>query len=128
MGGITFVNTCEDYKEDKISGIRTLAHVFGIKNTLLLASIFVLVGGFIDLFLILSYRIKFNTIRIMPLMAILIVGIFFFASIISISKRIYLLSISNNVFFYSKKIAAKMPTMFLITRYPLFFISLLLIS
>jgi 1,4-dihydroxy-2-naphthoate octaprenyltransferase len=53
MQGITFINTCEDYKEDMISGILTFAHVLGIRKILLLGSRFVLIGGFMDLVLIL---------------------------------------------------------------------------
>ncbi len=128
MQGITFINTCEDYKEDRASGIRTLAHVLGVRKTLLLGSIFVLTGGFIDLALILFFKINLHNINIVSLLLILVLIIFFLVSIIAIGKNLYLTSKANNPFVLSKKEAVKMRKWFLSTRYPLFFISLLLIS
>lgn len=127
MQGITFINTCEDYEEDRISGIRTIAHVLGIRKTLFLGSVFVSVGGFIDLSFILIFKINLNTIKIIPLIAIVILSLSFIVSIINISKKLYLTSTSKSPFNLSKKTAVKMPNWFLSTRYPLFFISLLFI-
>jgi len=127
MQGITFINTCEDYKEDRISGIRTLAHVLGIRKTLLLGSIFVLTGGITDLVLLLFFKINLHDIKAISLVSVLILIIFFFGSIINISRKLYDISISRNPFALSKKEAFKMRIWFLTTRYPLFFISLLLI-
>lgn len=42
--GFTFVNTVEDYSEDRSEGIRTWAHVFGMKNTLDMAFLFSIFG------------------------------------------------------------------------------------
>ena len=128
MQGIVFINTCEDYKEDRISGIRTLAHVLGIRKTLLLASIFVLIGGMTDLVLLIFFKINLYDIKTISLISILILIIFFFGSIINISRRLYYISISRNPATLSKKEAFKMRKWFLTTRYPLFFISLLLVS
>lgn len=128
MQGIVFINTCEDYKEDRISGIRTLAHVLGIRKTLLLGSIFVLIGGITDLVLILIFKINLYDIKAISLISSLILIIFFFGSIINISRRLYDISISRNPAALSKREAFKMRKWFLTTRYPLFFISVLLIS
>jgi len=128
MQGIVFINTCEDYKEDRISGIRTLAHVLGIRKTLLLGSIFVLIGGITDLVLILIFKINLYDIKAISLISSLILIIFFFGSIINISRRLYDISISRNPAALSKREAFKMRQWFLTTRYPLFFISVLLIS
>jgi len=128
MQGIVFINTCEDYKEDRISGIRTLAHVIGIRKTLLLGSIFVLIGGVTDLALILFFKINLYDMKTISLISVLILIIFFFGSIINISRRLCQISISRNPFALSKREAFKMRIWFLTTRYPLFFISLLLIS
>ena len=128
MQGITFINTCEDYKEDRISGIRTIAHVLGIRKTLLLGSIFVLIGGITDLVLLLFFKINLYDIKTISLISALILVIFFFGSIINISRRLYQISISRNPAALSKKEAFKMRKWFLTTRYPLFFISLLLVS
>ena len=38
--GFTLVNVCEDYDEDKEEGIRTWAHIFGIRRTILIAVLF----------------------------------------------------------------------------------------
>lgn len=126
MQGITFINTCEDFEEDKISGIRTLAHVLGIKKILYLGSIFVFVGGFIDIGLI-SYKVKPATIRIIPFITVLVLSAFFIGTILHITKNLYFLCKSNNALVLCKKYAVKMPMWFLTTRYPLFFICLLLI-
>ena len=126
MQGITFINTCEDFEEDRASGIRTLAHVLGIKNILYLGAVFVFVGGFIDLGLI-SYRIKPDTIGIVPFIVVLGLSAFFVGTILRIAKNLYFLGKSNNALALCKKNAVKMPLWFLSTRYPLFFISLLLL-
>jgi 4-hydroxybenzoate polyprenyltransferase len=127
MQGITFINTCEDFEEDKTSGIRTLAHVLGIKKILYLGSVFVFVGGFIDVGLI-SYKIKPATIGIIPFITVLVLSAFFIGTILRIAKNLYFLGKSNNALVLCKKYAVKMPMWFLTTRYPLFFICLLLIS
>lgn len=127
MQGITFVNTCEDFKEDKTAGIRTFAHVIGVRKTLFLGSIFVSVGGLIDLVLLLFIRINMSTLRVIPSVIIVLLGVFFFFSISYISRNLYLVGVSANPIALCKKNAAKMPVWFITTRYPLFFISLLLI-
>jgi 1,4-dihydroxy-2-naphthoate octaprenyltransferase len=127
MQGITFINTCEDFKEDRISGVRTFAHVIGIRKTLLLASLFVVLGGFIDLGLLIFVKMNLKNISILPLMAILFLCLFFFLAIILISKNLYLVNISKDPFSLSKTYAAQMPKWFLATRYPLLLLSLLLI-
>ena len=127
MQGITFINTCEDFEEDKTSDIRTLAHVMGIKKILYLGSVFVFVGGFMDVGLI-SYKIKPATIGIIPFITVLVLSAFFIGTILRIAKNLYFLGKSNNALVLCKKYAVKMPMWFLTTRYPLFFICLLLIS
>jgi 4-hydroxybenzoate polyprenyltransferase len=126
MQGITFINTCEDFEEDKISGIRSLAHVAGVGKTLLLGSIFVFVGGFVELSLI-STKIKIDALGFVPSIAVLILGAFFVVSIIYIARNLYLIGKSDKALVLCKRYAVKMPLWFLITRYPLFFIGLLLV-
>lgn len=128
MQGITFINTCEDYKEDRISGIRTFAHVLGMRRTLLLGSILVFIGGVTDLILLLFFKINLHSIKTIPSVLALMLIIFFLGSIINISKNLYLIGISKDPFALSKKEAVKMRIWFLKTRYPLLLISLLLIS
>jgi 4-hydroxybenzoate polyprenyltransferase len=126
MQGITFINTCEDFEEDKTSGICTLAHVLGIKKILYLGSFFVFVGGFIDAGLI-SFRANPASIGIIPFSAVFMLSAFFLGTILRIAKNLYFLGKSDNALVLTKKYAAKMPSWFLTTRYPLFFICLLLI-
>jgi 4-hydroxybenzoate polyprenyltransferase len=126
MQGITFINTCEDFEEDKISGIRSFAHVAGVGKTLLLGSIFVFVGGFVELSLI-STKIKIDALGFVPSIAVLILGAFFVVSIIYIARNLYLIGKSDKALVLCKRYAVKMPLWFLITRYPLFFIGLLLV-
>lgn len=126
MQGITFINTCEDFEVDKISGIRSLAHVIGVGKTLFLGSIFVFVGGLVELSLI-SYKIKINESGFVPSIAVLMLSTFFVVSIIYISRNLYLIGKSDKALVLCKRYAVKMPMWFLITRYPLFFICLLLV-
>jgi 4-hydroxybenzoate polyprenyltransferase len=126
MQGITFINTCEDFEEDKVSGIRSLAHVAGVGKTLLLGSIFVFVGGFVELSLI-STKIKINALGFVPSIAVLILSAFFVVSIIYIARNLYFIGKSDKALVLCKRYAVKMPLWFLITRYPLFFICLLLV-
>lgn len=126
MQGITFINTCEDFEEDKISGVRSLAHVIGVGKTLYMGSIFVFAGGFVELCLI-SYKIKINVLGFVPSFAVLIISAFFAVSIIYIARNLYLIGKSGKALVLCKRYAVKMPMWFLITRYPLFFICLLLV-
>jgi len=128
MQGITFINTCEDYDEDKTSGITTFVHILGIRKTLLLGSVFVLCGGFLIIYLYLSQRIKMHMIRMPFLPILLILFILFIFSILGISKKLYFISRSANPFFFSKMEAAHMPGWFLTTRYPLIFLALISIG
>jgi len=52
--GFTLVNTSEDHSEDAAEGIRTWAHLFGLKTTLIIAFLFA-VGGFLSV-LALGFR------------------------------------------------------------------------
>jgi 1,4-dihydroxy-2-naphthoate octaprenyltransferase len=126
MQGITFINTCEDYKEDKSSGIQTLAHVLGIRKILLLAAFFVLVGGLGDIFLLIFWKLRGHHLSLSSTIAILTLGIFFLFSIFSITKSLFFTSRSQDPYRQSKRIAFQMPNWFLSTRYPLLLISLIL--
>lgn len=126
MQGITFINTCEDFEEDRTSGIRTLVHVLGIKKILILGSLSVLTGGMIDLGL-LSYRFKPSIIGIFPSTAVLVLSIFFLGTIVNIANKLCIIGKSSSPLLLCKKYAVKMPKWFLITRYPLFIICLLLL-
>jgi len=127
MQGITFLNTCEDFTEDKILSITTLAHVLGINRTLRLASVFVLFGGILDMALLVLYKkdylFKSLEVRLFVLAGTLFLG----AILILISATLYSLSQSDQAELLCKKHAKKMRWWFMTTRYPLLVIALLLV-
>lgn len=113
--GFTLVNTCEDYSEDRKEGIKTWAHVFGLKKTLLLAFIFS-ISGFLCLtsFLIECHLSIFTYIM-------LVVSSF---GILYASKEVYIANKGENLEESAKKYATKMRIWFMMTRYPLLFTAL----
>ncbi len=126
MQGITFINTCEDYREDEATQIKTLAHIIGVRRTLSLGAAMVLAGGILDYFLILGGREDFKSLG--TALAILFYGfsLVYIAAVSSISRRLYLVGRSTNSLDLSKKYAAKMPVWFFLTRYSLLAISLII--
>lgn len=122
--GVTLVNTCEDYSEDRSEGVRTWAHMFGLKNTLLIAFIFTFLGG-------LSIAGSLLSILLQTSSSFWIVSSVFVAiSFIVIFKtafEIHNISKARNLETASKESAKKMPKWFMTTRYPLFFAALLLL-
>jgi 4-hydroxybenzoate polyprenyltransferase len=114
--GITLVNTCEDFSEDEKEGIRTWAHIFGLKKTLIIAIIFTSLG----LLTLISIFIKTITISFLTL----VLGLISIFTILSTTKQIYNISKSNNLERSAKKYAPKMGKWFMMTRYPLFLVVL----
>jgi 4-hydroxybenzoate polyprenyltransferase len=127
MQGITFINTCEDYDEDRSFNINTVAHTLGIRKTLFLGAIFTASGGLLDISLIVFFKIEFSKGNSIVLPVIILMCIFFLGMIIHISRSLFLISRAENPGVLSKKHATKMPLWFLTTRYPLLIISLLVI-
>lgn len=125
MQGITFINTCEDYDEDKASKIQTIAHVLGVRRTLVLASLCVVIGGIIDLAMLILHKIEWNDPDFFVMFCILLLCLFFMTTIIHISRNLYGYSRDENQKEVCKQKAKNMPKWFLATRYPLLFISLL---
>lgn len=117
--GITLVNTCEDYSEDKEEGIRTWAHIFGLKRTLIVAFIFTVMG----FACIVSFIIKgiIFSITSSTLTMISIVTLFM------TTKQIYDVSKTDDYEKSAKESAPKMGKWFMITRYPLLLVSLSLL-
>ncbi|MHA1893650.1 MAG: prenyltransferase [Candidatus Helarchaeota archaeon] len=124
--GITLVNTCEDYAEDKEVGIRTWAHVFGLQATLKLAFIFTLLGTLlanISLIIILVTKNFFSIFYYITLIFII------FSILLSLktSKDIFRVTKESDLELASKRNAPNMPKWFITTRYPLLIICILLI-
>ncbi|MBD3227722.1 MAG: hypothetical protein GF329_06000 [Candidatus Lokiarchaeota archaeon] len=116
--GLNLVNTAEDYEEDRSEGIRTWAHVFGLKNTFRMAFIFTFIGGacciiglFMKFFLIpvYLYNIAFSSAFI------IISGTFILKSTIDIYK----ISKEGDLKKAAKENASKLPFWFASTRYPM---------
>jgi 4-hydroxybenzoate polyprenyltransferase len=117
MEGITVINTCEDYYEDETAGIRTLAHVAGIRNALFAGAALVFGGGAIGLGSFFIWKIVRRNLEPITTVTVLILSLLYLASFVHISRRLYLVSKSVDPAMTSKIYAKKMPLWFLMTRY-----------
>jgi len=126
MQGITFINMCEDYREDEASQIKTLAHVIGVRRTLSLGAAMVLAGGTLDFFLILGWRVDLKNMGATAAILFWSFSLVYIAAIVSIFRRLYRVGRSADCLDLSKKYAAKMPVWFFLTRYSLLAISLII--
>jgi 4-hydroxybenzoate polyprenyltransferase len=125
MEGITMVNTCEDFVEDQASGIRTLAHVLGIRRALGVGAVLVASGG-LTVVAVLFPRILSLAHETVPLGAVFLFGAAFLTAVYRISRSLFLLSRTPDPVQGSKRLARNMPLWFLWTRYPLLVIALIL--
>jgi len=114
--GFTLVNMCEDYSEDKKEGIRTWAHLFGIKNTLHIAFAFSL-GGLLCIFP-LADTVFSGSVGEWDMVSLFFVAIFLIALFTSVSD-VWKSFRGHDLQYSSKKYARKMPLWFMATRYPL---------
>lgn len=125
MQGITFINTCEDYQEDRAEGISTIAHVLGIRKTLGLGAMFVLAGGLMDLSLIWAHQVQRLPGGILRFVGLLAFSFVFLGAIGLISNSMFAISRAQNPMAVIKTHAGRMRQWFLVTRYPLLLMSLL---
>lgn len=124
--GFTLVNTCEDYEEDEKVGIKTWAHIFGLKKTICLGLIFSSMGYLC----ILGISIRFFTLSDFNYLKIISYIIMFIISIFAISftlSDLWRLNKQDDLKVGSKFFGKKMPKWFIMTRYPLLLLSLVLI-
>lgn len=130
MEGLTIVNTCEDHPEDRSAGIRTLAHAFGIRRTLVLGAGLTGAGGMITLVAVLLIADGAGGRKDWPGPAILglvaALSVFYAVSVVSAVRVLRGLSRAEDPAAECKLHAQLMPVWFLKTRYPLLFIALLL--
>ncbi|MFO7793284.1 MAG: UbiA family prenyltransferase [Candidatus Saliniplasma sp.] len=119
--GITLVNTCEDYREDKEEGIKTWAHILEIKNTMVLAFLFTGIGGLIAVFGVLLKPIflGWTTYNIYGSTLFIILGIFNTMVILKTTGDIYGALNKEDLETSCKSAAKNMPKWFISTRYPL---------
>lgn len=126
MEGITLINTCEDYHEDEAAGIRTVAHVLGVRRTLKIGAVAVLSGGILALGLVLFGREVRTDLSAAMRLCVATLSLLFLGSIAAISRRLFLIGRSENAAELCKLFAKKMPAWFIQTRYTLFILSLIL--
>ena len=104
--GIILTNTCEDYGEDKKFGIRTWAHMLGMKRALK-------AGAALTLFGLVCVAILFS--------ASLVVLPFLLLSSLAIVKTSQIIYTANN----AKRLGRKLPVLFSLARYPLLIAAIL---
>ncbi|NHJ85332.1 MAG: hypothetical protein FK734_07705, partial [Asgard group archaeon] len=125
--GINFINTCEDYSEDKESGIETWAHVFGLEKTINFAFIFTLVGTILanlSLLLTLIFTENINSIFFFIILGFIILSLVF--SFIT-SLEVHKVKNRDDLELSAKDNAKNVPKWFIMTRYPLLIVSILLL-
>ena len=125
--GINFINTCEDFTEDKESGIHTWAHFFGLEKTLTIAFIFTLGGTLLancSLLLILLFSKNIYNLYFYVTLGFIILSLVF--SIVT-TIEIYKVKSGDDLELSAKKNATNIPKWFIVTRYPLLIISILLL-
>jgi 4-hydroxybenzoate polyprenyltransferase len=125
--GINLVNTCEDYSEDRLLGIKTVAHSIGMRKTLDLAFTTSLIGGGIALLCLMALGYpRLSQVIDLTFIAILI----YVLSILTVfftSFEILKVGSAKNLEKSAKLHAKKMPKWFIITRYPMWLFALLLL-
>ena len=122
--GFTLVNTCEDYSEDKAEGIKTWAHVFGLKRTLQIATIFSFCGLLSIIYL--GYRIylSFDGLKNVPNILLLILsGILLLKAAFEVNDVRKGEDLEQRAKLYGKKLAK----WFVSTRYPMMLTALLIL-
>ncbi|MHA1231454.1 MAG: UbiA family prenyltransferase [Candidatus Helarchaeota archaeon] len=116
--GMNLINTAEDYDEDLSLGVKTWAHVFGLKRTFNISIVFISTGGACCI--------------IGLLMKLLIIDLFLYNTALSASFIVlsvyFILKTINDIYFVSrqedlkkaaKENSYKMPLWFASTRYPM---------
>ncbi|MCX6666545.1 MAG: UbiA family prenyltransferase [Euryarchaeota archaeon] len=124
--GFTLVNTCEDYTEDQQMGIKTWAHLLGVKKTLSVALVFSMLGYLCIVALLIKY---YTIIKSFSLHNMIFIFFLILSSILiaKTSRDVWNVYRDKDVLLASKRYAKKMPQWFIITRYPLLLCSLFLL-
>ncbi len=123
--GITLVNTCEDYGEDWSEGIRTWAHVFGLRTTMKIALVFTFTGGLIAVASLLNHYFSSLTNSVVLFTISMVSAVLVVMVIINISRKIYLAGSRWDIERAAKTCASNMAKWFMTTRYPLLLIAAL---
>lgn len=115
---LTLINTCEDYSEDQKEGIKTWAHIFGLKNTLRVSLIMIFSGSICVIAGL--YKHLLSKIFAKQIIPIIFIILFLFGIIISFRDIMDSLK-ANDLFVSTREYAKKLPFWFIIVRYPLLF-------
>lgn len=128
--GITLVNTCEDYSEDKSEGIKTWAHIFELRNTMKIALIFTLIGGLTAVIgvILKPVFLSWSTYNMYSSLLFIVAGIFNSLIIIKTGFSIYVAEKKEDIEKSCKDAAKNMPKWFVSTRYPLLIMALIPIA
>lgn len=112
--GITLVNTVEDHPEDQKEGIKTWSHLFGMRNTLRIATLFCIAG----LGTVTSLALNFMSMSFISLGLLLLSAFTIFLVIKQVDKVRKAEDLEKSAKIHAKK----MPKWFVITRFPLLFL------
>lgn len=125
--GITLVNTCEDYSEDKSEGIKTWAHLFELRGTMKIALLFTLIGGLTAVVGVILKPIilGWSSYNLYSTIFFILAGIINVLIIIKTGISIYVAGERPNIEKSCKKAAKNMPKWFVSTRYPLLIMALI---
>ncbi len=128
--GITLVNTCEDYREDMVEGIKTWAHIFSMRKTMRLAFLFTTFGGLIAIAGVFLKPVQtgWTFYNIYSITLFIIMGIINTVSILNIGGDIYEASNREDLEISCKEAAKNMPKWFISSRYPLLIMVILILA
>lgn len=127
--GITLVNTCEDYDEDKSEGITTWAHLFDLRKTMKIAYVFTIGGGIIAVIgvFLKPILLGWSFYNMYSSVIFVSMGVLNTAIILLIGEKIIASSEKDDLKSSCKKAAKNMPKWFITTRYPLLLMALLIL-
>jgi 4-hydroxybenzoate polyprenyltransferase len=114
--GVTLVNTVEDHLEDEKEGIKTWSHLFGKKNTLRIAAVFSVLG----LGTVISLFANFTGMSLISMSLLFLSTL----TILVVIKQVNDVGKVRDLERSAKIHAKKMPKWFVMTRFPLLFLTL----
>jgi 4-hydroxybenzoate polyprenyltransferase len=122
--GFTLVNMCEDYQEDKIEGIQTWAHLFGLRTTLRIAVLF----SFSGVLCIIALGLKMMNM-IVDVFHIITIGVIILTLglILKAGMEVFKILSYDDLEDAAKIYGNRLQRWFLMTRYPLMICALLLL-
>ena len=122
--GFTLVNMCEDTAEDREAGIRTWAHILGLKRSLYLAYIFSLSGILcVVAFIYKIYATSSGPISLLTLGALLLTAVLIIWAGFEVGQALHGDDLEGN----AKRYGKNLQKWFIMTRYPLILTALLLL-